>query len=59
MFEEQPERSKKSPRKIDMAAALKHDAARLSDDADALREAEIDRIMDLLMQDPERWDGLS
>jgi len=59
LFQEQPERPKKSPPKIDLTAALKRDAAALSDDADALREAELDRIMDLLMQDPERWDGLS
>jgi hypothetical protein len=59
LFQEQPERSKKSPAKIDMTAALKRDAARLSDDANALCEAELDRILDLLMQDPERWDGLS
>jgi hypothetical protein len=59
LFQQQPERSKNSSRKIDITAALKRDAAELSDDAQALREAEIERIYELLVEDPERWDGLS
>jgi hypothetical protein len=59
LFNQQPDRSKKTPIKIDLAAALKRDAAQLSDEAERLRLAEIDRIYDLLMQEPERWDGLS
>ena len=59
MFKEQPEGSKHSHPRIDITAALKRDAAGLSDDAQALREAEIEHIYDLLMEEPERWDGLS
>jgi hypothetical protein len=59
LFNQQPDRSKKSPVKIDLAAALKRDADALSDEAESLRLAEIDRIFDLLTQEPERWDGLS
>ena len=59
MFQQQPERSKKSAPKIDLTAALRRDAASLSDEAQKLREAEMDRILELLMLDPERWDGMS
>ena len=59
LFQQQPDHSKNSHSKLDIAAALKRDAQRLSDDAEALRQAEIDRIHDLLIAEPERWDGLS
>lgn len=59
MFQQQPDHSKNSLSKLDIAAALRRDAQRLSDDAEALRQAEIDRILDLLITEPERWDGLS
>jgi hypothetical protein len=59
LFQQQPERSNKPSKKVDLTAALRRDAASLSDDAQQLRETEIDRIMELLMQDPERWDGMS
>jgi len=59
VFQQQPERPKKPSPKVDLTAALRRDAASLWDDAQKLREAEIDHILDLLMQEPERWDGMS
>jgi hypothetical protein len=59
LFQKQPDPSKKSSPKLDIAAALKRDAQQLSDEAEALRQAEIDRIWDLLIEEPERWDGFS
>lgn len=58
LFQPQPDRSQKSPR-IDLTSALKRDADKLIDMADELRRAEIDRIYELLIEEPERWDGLS
>ena len=59
LFQQQPERSKKPSKNVDLTAALRRDAASLSDEAQQLRENEIDRILELLMQEPERWDGMS
>jgi hypothetical protein len=59
LFQQQPERSKKPAKKVDLTAALRRDAASLSEEAQPLRESEIDRILELLMQEPERWDGMS
>ena len=50
--------SKNQPAKLSLAAALARDSQRLREDAEA-QQAEIDRVFDLLMQEPERWDGLS
>jgi hypothetical protein len=59
LFQQQPDRSRNVTPKLSIAEALKRDAMKLSDDVDAMRLAEIDRIYDLLMQEPERWDGMS
>jgi deoxyhypusine synthase len=44
---------------MDISSALQRATERLENDADTLRQAEIDRIYDLLVQERERWDGLS
>jgi hypothetical protein len=59
LFQQQPDRSKNRTSNIDLTAALQRDAKKLSDEADQLRQAEINRIYEFLIEEPERWDGLS
>jgi hypothetical protein len=59
LFQEQPDRSRPNRSTTDPLAALRRDAQQLSDEAETLRQVEIDRIYNLLLEEPERWDGLS
>ncbi len=58
MFQQQPDNNPHRAPRLDFAA-LQREAASRSDEAQKLREAEINRIFELLAEEPERWDGLS
>jgi hypothetical protein len=59
LFQIEFDQSKNLPPRPNLAGALARDAQRLSDDAEALRQREMDHIYELLAEEPERWDGLS